>query len=120
MRCCPKLELSEFMMMCRQEGYFDLKEIQTAVFECNGRLTILPVSEKRPVTPSDIHCTPKKEYLSTEIIMDGRILEENLKRMGLDRVWLYKQIKKQGYKNEKEIFLGICDRENNVSLYSGK
>ena len=46
-----KLELSEFMVLCRQEGYFNLNDIQTAVFEYNGRITILPKSEKRPLTP---------------------------------------------------------------------
>ena len=37
--------------------------------------------------------------------MDGRILDENLNRKGLDKKWLGKQIKEQGYKNAKEIFL---------------
>ena len=46
-----KLELSEFMVLCRQEGYFDLGDIETAIFEYNGRITILPKSEKRPLTP---------------------------------------------------------------------
>ena len=39
-----KLDLSEFMVMCRQQGYFDLTNVQTAVFEYNGKLTILPLS----------------------------------------------------------------------------
>ena len=43
-----KLDLSEFMVMCRQQGYFDLTSIQTAVYEYTGKLTILPVSDKRP------------------------------------------------------------------------
>ncbi|MDF2838841.1 MAG: hypothetical protein K0S60_544, partial [Evtepia sp.] len=46
-----KLDLSEFMMMCRQQGYFDLSNIQTAVFESNGKLSILPISKNRPTTP---------------------------------------------------------------------
>ena len=49
-----KLDLEEFLVMCRQQGYFDLTSIQTAIFEFNGRLTILPVSTQRPVTPSDM------------------------------------------------------------------
>ena len=42
-----KIDLSEFMVMCRQEGYFNLADIQTAIFEYNGRLTVLPVSTKQ-------------------------------------------------------------------------
>ena len=72
------------MVMCRQQGYFDLTNIQTAVFEYNGTLTILPVSSQRPATPNDMNLAPEQELLFTELIMDGRILDDNLKRMGLD------------------------------------
>ena len=54
-----KLDLSEFMVMCRQQGYFDLTNIQTAVFEYNGKLTILPVSSQRPATPNDMNLAPE-------------------------------------------------------------
>ena len=112
-----KLELSEFMVLCRQEGYFNLNDIQTAVFEYNGKITILPKSEKRPLTPEDINITPEKTEICTEIIMDGCILHENLKRLGLDLAWLDKQLKKQKYDNAKEIYLGLCDKNNNLTLF---
>ncbi len=83
-----KLELSEFLLLCRQQGYFDLNDIQTAVFEYNGMLSVLPVSTKRPLNPEDIKLTPQLEHMGTEIIMDGRIMDENLKRKGLDKEWL--------------------------------
>ena len=112
-----KLELSEFMVLCRQEGYFNINDIETAVFEYNGRITILPKSEKRPLTPEDMNITPEKAEICTEIIMDGRILHENLKRLGLDLTWLDKELKKQKYDNAKEIYLGICDKNNNLTLF---
>lgn len=112
-----KLELSEFLMMCRQEGYFDLNEIHTAVFECNGKLTILPVSSKRPVNPDDLRLSPEEASIQTEVIMDGRVLDGNLKRMGLDTIWLQKQLKEHGYKNPKEIFLGLCDENKSLTLF---
>ena len=115
-----KLDLSEFMVLCRQEGYFNLADIQTAVFEYNGRLTILPVSTKRPLNPEDVNLTPQSEYISTEVIMDGRVLDENLRRMGLDVKWLEKQLKEQGFKNAKEIFLGVCDQNNQLQLYKNE
>lgn len=115
-----KLDLSEFLVMLRQEGYFNLDDVQTAVFEYNGRLTVLPVSTKRPLNANDMSLSLQPEYISTEVIMDGRILEENLKRMGLDRKWLENQIKKQGYKNAKEIFLATCDENKTLTLFSGE
>lgn len=114
-----KLDLSEFMVMCRQEGYFDLSEIQTAVFEFNGRLTILPTAEKRPLTPADMNLKPAPEHISTEVIMDGRIIESNLKRIGKDSKWLLQQLKVQGYGGAKEIYLGVCDDNKKLSLYTG-
>ena len=112
-----KLELSEFLVLCRQEGYFQLKDIQTAIFEYNGRLTILPKSENRPLTPEDMNLKPKKEKLCTEVIMDGRILHENLKRLGLELEWLEKELKRQKFDSAKEIYLGICDGNKHLSIY---
>lgn len=115
-----KLELSEFLMMCRQEGYFDLSDIQTAIFECNGKLTVLPVSTKRPVNPEDISLSPAAASIRTEVIMDGRILDENLERMGLDTIWLKRQLKEQGCNDPKDIFLGLCDENNTLTLFQNK
>lgn len=115
-----KLDLSEFLTMCREQGYFDLNDIQTAIFEYNGKLTILPNSANRPITPADIELNPEPDHINTEIIMDGRIMGENLKRMGLDLKWLEKQIKAQGYHDAKEIFLGLCDNNNQLSLFAVK
>ena len=112
-----KLDLSEFMVMCRQQGYFDLTNIQTAVFEYNGKLTILPVSSQRPATPKDMNLTPEQELLFTELIMDGRILEDNLKRMGLDLSWLNKQLEQRHIHSPQEVFLAVCDRNLKFVLY---
>ena len=112
-----KLELSEFMLLCRQEGYFHLEDIKTAVFEYNGKLSILPLSAKRPLNPEDMNLTPEPEHMDTEIIMDGRIIGDNLKRKGLNETWLMRALREQGYKSAKEIFLGLCDENNTLQLY---
>ncbi|MDD6830189.1 MAG: DUF421 domain-containing protein [Firmicutes bacterium] len=112
-----KLDLSEFMVLCRQQGYFDLTDIQTAVFEYNGKLTILPVSSQRPATPNDLNLAPEQELLFTELIMDGRVLDENLSRMGLNRVWLEKQLKASGVQSADEVFLAVCDRNLKFVLF---
>lgn len=112
-----KLDLSEFMVMCRQQGYFDLTSIETAVFEYNGKLTILPVSSQRPATPKDLSLAPEQELLFTELIMDGRILENNLKRMGLDLTWLDKQLQQHRVRSARDVFLAVCDRKLNFVLY---
>ena len=113
-----KIDLSEFMVMCRQAGYFNLSDIQTAVFEYNGKLSVLPKSDMRPLNPQDMNLSPSPEYIGTEIIMDGETLHENLTRLGFDDKWLKKQLKAQGFHNAKEIFLGVYHSDDaTLSLY---
>lgn len=115
-----KLELSEFMLLCRQEGYFNLNDIQTAVFEYNGKLSILPISTKRPINPEDMKLKPRPEHIGTEIIMDGRVMADNLKRTGLSDEWLKNELKKQGFGSAKEIFLGLCYEQDTLTLFPMK
>ena len=113
-----KLDLSELMLMCREQGYFDLDEIQMAMLEHNGKLSILPKSAHRPATPKDLNLTVKAADIGVEVIMDGQIMGENLSRMGRNAKWLEKQIRLQGFKNTKDIFLGVYRREENkLTLY---
>ena len=106
-----KLDLSEFMLLCREQGYFDPDEIQTAVFEHNGRLSILPRSANRPATPTDLGITVKAAHVGVELIMDGRVMGENLTRVGRDENWLAKELRGQGYKGPGEVLLAVYRRE---------
>ena len=113
-----KLDLSEFMLLCREAGYFDLDEIQVAVFEHNGQLTVLPRSESRPLTPEDVGIPTKAAHIGTELIMDGRIMGENLTRLGRDAAWLEKRLRAEGVYDTKEIFLAIYrEEEDRLTLY---
>lgn len=114
-----KLDLSEFLLLCREQGYFDLNEIQTAIFEYNGKLSVLPRSTNRPLTPSDANITVNQMHIGTEIIMDGHVMNENLTHIGRNEQWLEKQLRAQGYQSVKEIFLGIYRADSDtLSLYA--
>ena len=113
-----KLDLSEFLLLCREQGYFDPDELQTVIFEPNGQLSVLPKSENRPITPADMQITKKTVHIGTEIIMDGRVMGENLLRIGRNEPWLEKKLKQQGYKKTEEILLGVYHaEEDRLSLY---
>ena len=112
-----KLDINEFLVMCREQGYFDLSSIQTALFEYNGKLTILPTSLRRPATPEDFQLKPEQETLFAEIIMDGRILEKNLQNIGFDLNWLSKQLHQHGIRSHQDVFLAVCDKNQNISFY---
>lgn len=116
-----KLDLSEFMLMCREQGYFDLEEISLAVLEHNGKLSVLPRAASRPATPSDLGIPAKQTHIGTEVIMDGRILGENLMRLGRDERWLTEALKARGYQGAREIFLGVYhSKEDRLLLYPTK
>lgn len=116
-----KLDLSEFMLLCREQGYFDLDEIQTAIFEHNGKLSILPKAANRPATPEDLNIKVNAAHIGVEVIMDGRIMSENLSRMGRDVNWLEKQLKAQGCQSAKNILLGIYRPEQDkLTLYQNE
>ena len=113
-----KLDLSEFLLLCREQGYFDLEEISGAIFEHNGKLSILPRAASRPATPTDLGIAVQATHIGVEVIMDGRIMGENLARAGRDESWLRKQIAQEGYKDEREILLGIYrPEEERLTLY---
>ncbi len=113
-----KLDLTEFLLLCREQGYFDLSEIQVAIFETNGKLSILPVSDKRPLTPTDMNLKPKKAHIGVELIMDGRIMGENLSRLSRSEEWLLKEVKARGFDNIASVFLGIYrSQDDSLTLY---
>jgi len=113
-----KLDRSEFMLLCREQGYFDLDGIQTAVFEHNGKLSVLPKTGSRPVTVTDLKIPGTPAYIGVEVIMDGRIMGENLSRLDVSTEWLNVQIAVQGYRDIKEILLGIyCKETDKLTLY---
>ena len=75
------------------------------------------MSRQRPVAPGDMDTAPEQELMFTELIIDGRIQEENLKRMGLDPAWLEKQLKQRHIRSPQDVFLALCDRNRKLVLY---
>lgn len=113
-----RLDVSEFLTECRNKNYFNISDIQTAILEPNGKLSIIPKSTKRPTTPEDMNLTPNQEQIVTNIISDGKIIPENLKSTGNNEVWLNNKLKEQKITNIKDVFLATCDSDNNLSVYT--
>lgn len=112
-----KLDLSEFLMLCRQSGYFNLSDIRIAVFEFNGKISFLPTEVSRPANPADFGIIPSRDDIFVEIIMDGEILHQNLKNAGLDLNWLTKELSLAHISSPKEVFLALCDQNKSISVY---
>lgn len=112
-----KIDLCEFLMAARGEGYFDLSEVQEAILESNGKISFLPKSENRPVTPKDLKLQPNKSYVFANVIMEGKIMKDNLRNIGRDEIWLRKQMFIHAIKNEHDVFLAVCDGNENCYFF---
>lgn len=113
-----KVDIDEFLAMCRIAGYFDLSDVHTAILEPNGKVSIIPTAKNRPVTAEDLNLNPIQCNIQPNVIIDGHILKDNLKATGKDEQWLNKQIKSYGVKDIKEIILATCDCSNNkLNIY---
>lgn len=112
-----KLDLNEFLMQCRLSGYFNIKDIQSAYLEVNGKISFLPISNKAPLTPIDLNINKDVEIACVNIILDGVVLKKNLYYTKNDDFWLDKQLNINNITNIKEIFLAYCDTNNNLIIY---
>ncbi len=115
-----KLDINEFLVQCRTNGFFNINDIQTAILESNGKISFLPKSSKRPTNPSDFGMNIQEEKVCINVILDGILLKENLYKTGNDEIWLQKQLVSQNIDNIKDVFLAVCDSNNNLSVYIKK
>ncbi len=111
------LDMDEFLTMLRPMGYFDLSKVDTVIFETNGELSVIPIASEKPVTAMDLSLHPKQEALVANVMMDGKVLKDNLKRMGKDETWLVKQIAKYKINKVEDIFLATLDEEDTINFY---
>lgn len=115
-----QLTIDELMMQLREKDIFKLDDVQTAVFETNGGLSVLKKSDLEPLTARDLGLKKTKEKAPSLLIADGEILKKNLSKLGLTDNWLIDEIKKQGAASEQDVFIAQVDSQNNlfVDLYS--
>ena len=112
-----KIDLNDFLSQCRTNGYFNLSDIKTALLEENGKISFLPYSDKRPANASDFNIKPNDDGVSTNLILDGTIMEENLNELNFDKQWLDKALRKQGIYKIENIFLATYSVDGNLSVY---
>lgn len=99
-----KLDLNDLMQDAREDGIFDLSKVYYAVMEASGKVTFLLKSEYEPLTGKDMKIEKEENTLSAVLIMDGNIMDNNLKNIKKDKNWLIKKIKANNY-NVSDIFL---------------
>lgn len=111
------IDINEFLTQCRINGYFHLCEIDTAIMEQNGQISVMPRSRNRPVTPKDVGMNIPEERYDIVVITDGHILEKNLVDTGNNRSWLEKELIRLKIGSMRDIFIGVCDEKNNLTVF---
>lgn len=100
-----KYRISEILELLRNKGVFDLNQVDFAIIEPNGQISVLLKPEYLPLTPTDLNVKVSPSGISTELVYDGIIIEENLRQLNKDKNWLLEELKKQGIKDISEVFL---------------
>jgi uncharacterized membrane protein YcaP (DUF421 family) len=111
------LDVNDLLEECRCNGYFDLNKIEYAIMETNGQISFLPKSEERPLTPKDMNIKLLSEDLVANIVIDGKIIINNLKIINKNKKWLLSKLKKRGYNNLQNILLVTCDINKKLVIY---
>jgi len=104
-----KLNINDLLEECRQKDIFDIAQIEYAILETGGRLSVLPKSQNRPLTPNDMQIPTVYEGLCTNIIIDGRVIEEHLTALKKDKAWLQTQLHGYGIISPITVLLAYVD-----------
>ena len=112
-----KIDINEFLMQCRVNGYFDLSKLETVILEGNGKLSILPKTTDRPATPADFALSPQQDYMVANVIIDGKIMKENLRHAGKDEKWLFTHMKAQGASQVEDVVLATCSMDGQLTVF---
>lgn len=103
---------NELLEELRLQGYYNLEDIQYAILETNGQLSVIQKTDQTPVTKQDMNIKCQQDILPVELIMDGKIIYNNLKIINKDIHWLNKQLKEHHITSADEVFIAILDSKN--------
>lgn len=108
-----RLNLNDLLEELRMKDYYNLDDIEYAILETGGQITVIPKSELEPATRKDLNIKPGQNMLPVTLILDGRVNDKNLKFINKDKSWLNKQLNKKNISSADQIFLALLDSQGN-------
>lgn len=111
-----RIDLNDLEAAARVSGYYNLSDIQFAVMEVSGKISFMPVPNKRPLNPMDFNFTPERESLQVNVIMDGKIIDSNLSVAGISKKELVRKVRKENKEVEK-IVLATIDSKKVLTIF---
>ena len=98
-----KFTINELQERLRQNNVFNIGDVEYAILETSGQLTVIQKPEKRNTIPEDFGILPEYEGIPYDLVIDGKVMNENLKAIGRDYNWLVKQVEKFKIKPEEAL-----------------
>jgi uncharacterized membrane protein YcaP (DUF421 family) len=116
------LNLNELMLLLREKNIFKVSDVEMAVLETNGQLSVMLKTEKQPVDAKMLGIPVEQEHGPTILIMDGKPMKKSLEKLGYTIEWLHGEVQKQGASEIKDVFLAQIDSLGQVyvDLYEEK
>lgn len=111
-----RFNINDLLEQLRICGYPSIEDIEYAILETTGELSIIPISSKRPVTPEDMKLKIQQEGLPVTAIIDGRVLSYNLRLKDLDENWLHKELSKNKIASPKDVFFAFITDNNELKF----
>ncbi|WP_273850224.1 DUF421 domain-containing protein [Guptibacillus spartinae] len=111
-----KLDINQLQNLLRQKDVFSLREVEFAILETNGSISVLKKSEYLQPTKQDFNLKKEQGYLSVDIISDGKVDLENLKDAGFNEAWLDKILKEHKVDNPKDVLVLEWKEDEGVFL----
>lgn len=112
-----KIDVNDLLTEARENGYFNLDEIDYALMEVNGNISFLPKEKEKPVTKRDMKIKCSNEGLTVNAIIDSKYMVNNMKAINKDKEWLDHELKVNGYDNYDNILLATIDNNYKVTIY---
>lgn len=112
-----KIDVNDLLMEARENGYFNLDEIDYALMEVNGNISFLPKEKEKPMTKRDMKIKCSNEGLTVNAIIDSKYMVNNMKAINKDKEWLDHELKVNGYDNYDNILLATIDNNYKVTIY---
>ncbi|MTI68327.1 MAG: DUF421 domain-containing protein [Firmicutes bacterium] len=100
----------------RQQKVFDINKVEHAIIEPNGELSVKLKAKNEPVTPKDLNIQTNREGIAIELILDGKIIDKNLKEINLTKDWLRNELKNRGVLNIKEVSYGVLSTNGKLFI----
>lgn len=112
-----RFNINDLLEELRLNNYHDISDINVAIIETSGKLSVIPKTSARAVTVEDMKLkNPPKDGLNRVLISNGRIDKSELKACGKTEKWLTEQLMKNGVSGAEEVFLATVNAENELFL----